>query len=65
MKIIINIRDWIDADIATKLVYNVIQQWFVSWEDQYCYCTTFANQIKVHAKKTRWDTHSFVVYNSF
>lgn len=67
MKIIINIRDDIENSVAMQIVKDVVDMGFVSGEKQYCRATTFTNpltaeQLVVYAKKTRWDTHSFVVY---
>lgn len=70
MKIIINIRDDIEHSVAMQVVKKVIDQGFVSDEKQYCRATVFTKftnpvinkPIVVHAKKTRGDTHSFVVY---
>lgn len=66
-KIIINIKSDITHDHAIAMVRSVINEWFISWDNQYCRGTTFTDREwkirAVMAKKTRWDTHSFIVYD--
>ena len=62
-KIIINNKSKMPDRIANLLVDHVMSFGFVSGENQYCWATSFksSHSVDVFARKTRGNTHSFVV----
>lgn len=62
-KIIIENKSKVQDRVAVLLVDLVMKDGFVSGEKQYCWASSFkrGHGVYVFARKTRGDTHSFLV----